>query len=771
MLKAGTAEGTRTFSRNGTSWTAEEMSAEWNCKKRDGKVVSFDCGKIRAALTKCFASDAVDYHGNKEALVESLTLKVVNALAAQKDRVYEVETVQRHVIQQLWAEGLFDAAEHYQSYRERRTKERISHAVTPEVMERVKNDQKHFPTDLQYYQFIGKFSRWKEEEKRRETWSETCYDRVLPWLFKQVEGKLTTGEQHELSQSMYNLEASPAMRVVQMAGPALDRCHVGAYNCAYSPIEDMFSLPEMLYILMQGSGHGFSVESDYVANFPRVKKQKGLKPDTYIVGDSTEDWCNGWHEGIQRWFDGHDLVFDTAPVRRKGTRLKTKGGRASGPEPLHELFNFGRNLFLSRQGKFLEDIDFHDLACKTGQIVQVGGVRRASEISLSDLLSLSMRNAKSGNWYETHKHRTMANNSAVYDFEGGVPAEVFMEEWLALMKSRSGERGIFNRQAAYKCKPARRKLARFGCNPCAEILLRAYGFCNLSIVIARLWDTLETLKRKVRVATIFGLIQSTCTKFRYIRNEWKANCEDERLLGVDINGHADCPLLRFDAPGREAVIQQLKQVVHDTKMEFAPRFGINLSAADTTIKPGGDSGVFFNCASGVSPRFSEFQTRWVREEKDSPVAKFLIASGVPYGPAPEAPEAMLAFGFPLAAPPGSTKRNDMTAEQQFFNWLEWKRHWAEHSVSATIYVEPHEWPKLGAIVYEHIDEITGLAFLPKDNGIYTYAPNEELTEEQYRKNVANFPDLNWAKLQYYETEDMTQSAQTYACVGDRCGLV
>jgi ribonucleoside-diphosphate reductase alpha chain len=772
-MQHGAAEGVRAFvSRNGTGWTPEEMSGEWTCRKRDGKVVPFDCNKIRVALTKCFTKEDAPEKRRQEvlALVEPLTGKVVNALAAQKDRCHDVETVQRFVIQQLWAEGLFDYAEHYQNYRERRAKARAASAVTPEVMARVKEDQRHFPLDLQYYQFMSKFSRWREDDRRRETWKETCHERVLPWLFKQVPGKLSEQEQSELSRAMYCLEASPAMRVVQMAGPALDRCHVGAYNCAYSPIEDMFSLPEMLYVLMQGSGHGFSVESDYVDNFPRVKKQKGLKPDTYVVPDSTEGWCDAFHEGIRRWFDGHDLWFDVSQVRKKGTRLKTKGGRASGPEPLLELLCFARNLFMARQGRFLEDIDLHDLACMTGKIVQVGGVRRASEISLSDLSSIAMRNAKSGNWFPAQRHRSMANNSAVYDFEGTVPVEVFMEEWLALVKSKSGERGIFNRQAAYRCKPARRKLARFGCNPCAEIILRPYEFCNLSIAIARPNDTRETLAHKVRMAAIFGMIQATCTNFRYVRPEWKKNCEEERLLGVDINGHADCPLTRHGAPGREELARYLGTVVDAVVREFAPRFGINPSAANTTVKPSGDSAVFFNCGSGLSPWFADYQIRWVREEKDSPIARFLAEAGVPHAPAPESPESLLAFGFPRCAPPGVTKRNDMTALQQFENWLMWKRNWAEHSVSATIYVEEHEWPELGAAVYRHIDEITGIAFLPKDNGVYTYAPNEELTEEQYREFCARFPDLNWAKLQYYELEDSTQASQTLACVGDRCSF-
>lgn len=779
-MSNGTASATHTngFARHQIALKPEEIAANWTCKKRDGKVVPFDCAKISKALFKCFnkvnpvellsTDDAV---AQTEKLVSDVVLAVVNTVQAQKLECPDVETVQRLVIAQLWGKGLFDAAEHYQNYREAHRKARLTNPVPAEVQARVQADQKHFPTDLQYYQFMSKFSKWKEEDRRRETWKEATYERVLPWLLSipQVRGKLTQAEQQELGDAMYNLEASPAMRVVQMAGPALDRCNVGAYNCSYQPITDLFSFPEMLYILMQGTGSGFSVENEYVSELPRIKKQKGLKPETIVVEDDTESWCDSYHRALQLLFDGFDFVPDTHKVRRKGSRLKTKGGRASGPEPLVRLLTFARALILSKQGRFLEDIDCHDLACMGGEIVQVGGVRRAALISLSELMSMLMRNAKSGSWWMDKKFRSMANNSAVYDFDGPPPVEVFMEEWLALVKSKSGERGIFNRQAAMQHRPARRLPARFGCNPCAEIILRPWEFCNLSIVVARKDDTVESLKRKVRIAALFGKIQSCATEFRYIRRDWKDNCEEERLLGVDITGHADCPLLRFDNPDRAALLRDvLTPVVHAVDAEYSARFGVNRSAASTTVKPSGDSAVFFDCGSGVSPRFAKYQYRWVREGKNSPVSQFLIDNGVPYADAPENPAELNVFGFPRKSPEGAVLRDDMTAEQQFLNWLEWKKNWAEHSVSATIYVEDHEWPRLGALVYENIDQITGLAFLPKDNGIYAYSPNEELTEEQYNKAMETFPDLNWAKLPEYEKEDMTESSQVFACVGDKC---
>lgn len=777
---------TNGFVRRTHGLTADEVAQGWTCLKRNGDVVPFDCAKIRKALFRCFNSvtelarkgvvklepevrEAIETL--VEATVEKLLKAVVNAAAAQHAEQFSVEEVQRLVLQQLWVNELFDAAEHYQNYREEHRKRRMAAPVAADVQDRFTEMQKHFPTDLQIYQFMSKFSRWRDDLGRRETWKETVHERVCPWLFSRPQAKdvLTTAEKQELADAMFNMEASPAMRVVQMAGPALDRCNVGAYNCAYAPIDDIFAFPEALYILMQGTGHGFSCETDYVDKLPRIKKQKGLTPEVIKVGDSTEEWCKSYNRGLELLWDGHDFEADTSAVRKKNTRLKTKGGRASGPEPLLDLFQFASNLIKSKQGMKLDDIDAHDLMCKTGQIVQVGGVRRAALISLSDLISQLMRQAKSGsNWYETNKQRTMANNSAVYDFTGMVPVDTFMEEWLSLMKSKSGERGIFNRRAVQKSKPKRRKTADWGCNPCAEICLRPMEFCNLSIVIARPDDTIESLKRKVRLATIFGKIQSLATDFKYIRPEWKENCEEERLLGVDITGHADCPLLRFDTPDRKTLLQILNKVVYDTDLEFSKRFGVNQSAANTTVKPGGDSSVFFDCASGISPRFAAQQVRWVRESIGSPIAKFLMDSGVPYAPAPEAPDSLLVFGFPKKAPAGATLVEHMSARQQFFNWLEWKQEWAEHSVSATIYVEEHEWPELGGLVYQHIDEVTGLSFLPRDNGIYRYAPNEALSEEKFKEFEAGFPELNWAKLVEYEAVDMTEAAQTFACVGGGC---
>lgn len=1375
-------------------------------QKRDGRVEKWDKQKIDRAIKACLV--------NNLSAREFDAANVAHQVADSVERIVKnlsepsgvhVEEIQRLVIQQLWAHNHCEAAEQYTLYREKRRVERATFPIGAEEQKLIEEDAAHFPSPLQYYQYLSKFSRWQDHLNRRETWRETC-ERVINWLWSvpKVTDVLTGEEMKRLHASLYNMEATCAMRVIQMAGPALDRCNVGVYNCltsdtkfvtkegvrsfedfndgdevtvlshtgewrdavvrsygkqkvnnitfkrgksnikvratanhrwllhngqvttslkvgdrlrpppslasewdydksepdeklfwaygfvygdgtlvkrngeykhsmvrlcgskselldrfkelgfsysfppscsgepivytgtylkklpditadgvaktaafvrgwldadggksanptpanpfasiqasgeesvrfirevfpavgvyitserdlsgqptnygvrktptvifgvvqwfggshngstysttdivpdsddavpvwcleveedksfvlpngvvtgncSYAPIVDLFSFSEMLYVLMQGTGMGFSVESDYVDQLPKVKKQKIGPPTKHLIEDSTEGWCDALKIGLETWFSGRDVEFNYSLIRPAGARLKTKGGQASGPKPLQDLLNFARKLILSRQGTYLDDIDVHDLCCMIGKIVQVGGVRRASLISLSDLDSTKMRNAKSGNWYEHSVHRTMANNSAVYD--GRPSDEEFMEEWLSLCKAKSGERGIFNRKAVSKNAPSRRAKSKFGTNPCvtgdtllltktgwfridslvgqsvevwngkewsevspcitgqdvpvvrvktddglwldctkyhafyladgekvnakdlkpgdvlekiqpgsvtepvgytsvdeneaylagffcgdgwvdgqngarkitfygrekieigeslaewglvslakyeekhdrqvgtvnvelppktevpynqslsyrvnwiaglldsdgcvvysdkskmsysyqitsvnkkflqktllllrglgvgsklgklhdagvkslpggdyhcqtswrltistgsavalvrlglscrrlattdnnpqrdasrfvrvksvtdlgvadkvycfkepkrgravfngiltgqcAEIVLRAFEFCNLSIVVARPWDTRETLRQKVIDATFFGVIQSLCTDFKYLRPEWKKNCEEERLLGVDITGHADCPLLRKGAPGRAALLKEFRKLVNETRHSLAERFGINDSAADTCVKPGGNSGVFFDCANGVSPRFSEYQIRWVRQPSNSPMAKFLIDEGVPHAVAPEDPS-LLVFGFPKKSPEGSTTRNEMSAVEQLENWLEWKQHWAEHSVSATIYIRDDEWVEAGAWVLKNFNEISGLSFLPKDNTFYSYAPNEEITKERYEQMMAEFPKINWAKLRRYESAgEAAQPNLEYACVGGSCEM-
>lgn len=753
--------------RNGTYRVDVE-----NILKRDGRVEKFDQKKIVEAVKRCF----LDSTDKNEEEATAIGWRVARAVVKVLERSHEkpsVELVQRLVIQQLWVEDHFDAAEHYMLYREYQRQRRKQFSISKADQAAIDQDASRFSVPMQYFQFISKYARWNEDKGRRETWEE-CVDRVMGFFMtrSQLIGKFEESEWIEMRNALFNLEATPAMRVVQMAGPALERCNVGAYNCAYLNIDCLQAFPELLYILMQGSGVGFSVESEYIDKLPRVRKQKNKIIHKFVIDDSTEGWCEALRFGMEKWFAGEDVEFDFSLIRPQGDRLKTKGGRASGPEPLRQLLMFVRTKILARQGDRLKDKDCHDVCCMVGKIVQVGGVRRASEISLSDLDSLEMRHAKQGNWWETSPWLDMANNSAVYDEKPDAVA--FMEEWLALAKSGSGERGIFNRGGIMRQVPKRRKKHRFGMNPCGEIILRNCQFCNLSIVIARPWDTHESLKRKVRIAAMFGVIQSTLTDFKYLRPIWKENCEDERLLGVDITGQMDCELLRPSlCPAtnttREKFLQELREEVAQVSRAWSERLGINPSAANTTVKPSGNSAQFFYCGSGGTAWYAHWFIRRVRGSVFDPVSRLLVDEGVPNHPDPTNPS-LLVFDFPMEAPKGVPIRHDFTAIQMLENWSVWKKNWAEHSVSITVYVEPHEWLAVGNWVYEHWDDVSGLAFLPKNNANYQLAPYEEITQETYQKLLVAFPKINWAKLRRYETEDMTTSAQELACVGGVCEL-
>ena len=632
-----------------------------------------------------------------------------------------------------------------------------------------------FVTPTQELQFYDKYARWSPEKMRRETWEETG-DRVFDFFWRNtpLSSLPTAGAnlRNELRDAMLQLDALPSMRIMQMAGPALERCNVGAYNCAYTPIDEIFAFSELLYVLMQGTGCGFSVETEYVEHFPRVKKQKHARPDRYVVDDTTEGWCEALRLGLEHWFDGHDVDFDFSAIRPQGAVLKTKGGRASGPDPLKQLLAFARKRVLSRQGAELSSLDLHDIACMCGSIVQVGGVRRAAEISLSDLDDEDMRYAKFGSFGQDHPERYMANNSAVYRTKPSM--RKFMEEWTALAMSGSGERGIFNRRGIQSQIPKRRKKAKFGINPCGEIVLRPRQFCNLSIAVARVDDTPETLEAKVRIAAIFGTLQSTLTKFNYIKSDWKNNCEDERLLGVDITGQMDCPLLRPGAPGRTELLTRLKRTAVRANQEWSEIFGINPSAAVTCVKPSGNSAQFLNCSSGIHPRYAKFYIRRFQIGAYTPTGKLLKSAGVPYQvPHNENPDnpSVLVFEFPMKSPEGAITRHDMNAIEQLDNWLDWKRYYTEHNPSATIYVDgEEEWLKAGAWVYGHWDYVGGIAFLPKDGGNYLLPVYEEIDEQRYTELAAAMPKIDFSKLSDFEREDMTEINREFACLAGVCEL-
>ena len=630
-----------------------------------------------------------------------------------------------------------------------------------------------FKTPTQALQFADKYSRWREEDKRRETWEEACM-RVFEFFQEQVgEEKLSLSEWNELYLAMERMEAMPSMRVMQMAGPALERCNVGAYNCAYLPLDSIQSFGELLYILMQGTGCGYSVEQRYVDKLPYIEPQKERGEIQWVIPDTTEGWCEALTNGMNAWANGEEINFDYSQIRAQGAVLKTKGGRASGPEPLKSLLTFVRKRMLAKQGSYLSTLDAHDIACMCGSIVQVGGVRRAAEISLSDVNDEELRFAKFGDFGREHPERYMANNSAVYESKPSL--RKFTDEWLSLAMSGTGERGIFNREGVKKQMPKRRKKNhRFGLNPCGEIVLRPRQFCNLSIAIARQGDSEADLRRKVRLAAMFGTLQSTLTSFSYINKEWKENCEEERLLGVDITGQMDCELLRPGHSSRRWLLRSLKEVAIDTNKEFASRLGIPESAAVTCVKPSGNSAQLFDCSSGLHPRYAPYYIRRFRIGGYTPIGKFLKSKGVPHAiPHEENQEnpAVLVFEFPVKSPEGALTRHDLTAIEQLENWKDWKQHFTEHNPSCTIYInDDAEWLEAGSWVYKHWDSVGGIAFLPRDGGSYLLPPYSEITKEEYEELIQVMPVLNFEELRAFETEDTTEVNKEFACVGDRCEL-
>lgn len=1056
-------------------------ATEWAVRKRDGRSEAFDARKIEGAVHKCLVAGLGRSAWDAEPVVREVSTAARRVLAAQKKAEFDIEEVQRTIIQMLWSKGEYEAAEHFTIYREQRRLARESRPVPPHIAAAISEDASRF-SPIQYFMFLDKYARWIDRDGRRETWRECC-DRVIGFFRSRPALSVVPPDTWDvLREEMFCLRASPAMRVVQMAGPALERCNSGAFNCTAVAVDALEAFDEALYLLMQGCGVGFSVESDFVDELPRIKKQSGKPAETFVIPDSTEGWCAAYRAGMLAWFNGRDVRYAYDMIRPEGSVLKTKGGRASGHLPLKRLLDHARAVVLSRQGKKLRPIDAHDIMCLTGDIVAVGGVRRAAMLSLSDLDDAEMRDAKSGAWWERAKWRSKANNSAAYDEP---PSEgEFMAEWHALMKSGSGERGVFNRHGALRQIPKRRKKARFLLNPCSpgfatvltqdgirtfddigvgsviwsgkrwtkvvakvatgvkpvfryettagtfvgtanhrvfsrgerceagsateidicvgpekvgledhdeqavvdgwvlgdgsrrrevhlylgaddgvfheqladfvvryrpginaqawevrttitseelprtfdrtvpdrfrygtvqivrsflrglyaangsvcggrvtlkstslvlirqvremlssigiasyyttnqaatvkwrngeytgkvsydlnittdrdrfrrqigfchahkaaaldeacaaraqrrkptydvvsveplgdmpvyditveaeehsywtggllvsncgEILLRSGQMCNLSIAVARPDDTDKTLLAKVRTAAIFGTLQATLTDFKYLRPIWKQNCDEERLLGVDITGSLDCPLLRPSNPDRRDLLRRLCDEAVRTNEEWADRLGIPHSAAVTCVKPSGNSAQFFGCSSGLHPRWSRHQIRRMTVQRDTPLDRFLRSEGVPFVLSPYNDREVLFEFLPEPAPEGTPVRDDMSALDQFRNWLDWKECYTEHNPSASLYVKEGEWMRLGAEVFANFSRVGGLSFFPHDGGTYAAAPNEELTEEKYLERLASFPKIDWAKLVTFEDGDRTAQLAEPACAGGAC---
>ena len=625
----------------------------------------------------------------------------------------------------------------------------------------------HLPTDYQAFIHKSRYAKYYDGDGR-ESWEDT----VTRFSVNVIRGMVDEETKYQLEQAIMGLEVMPSMRSLMTAGPAAERDNTCMYNCSYLAVDDLKSFDEAMFILLCGTGVGFSVERQSISKLPEVPEL--FESETNIVvKDSKEGWAKSLRQLIALLYSGEVPTWDVSKVRPAGAPLKTFGGRASGPAPLVDLFNFTIATFRKASGRKLSSVECHDIMCKIGEVVVVGGVRRSAMISLSNLSDDRMRSAKSGAWWENNPQRALANNSVSYTEK---PDNLsFMKEWMALVESGSGERGIFNREASKKqaaLNGRRDPNYEFGTNPCSEIILRPSQFCNLTECVVRATDTLDTLSEKVRLATILGTIQSTFTKFPYLRKQWTDNTADERLLGVSLTGIMDNPLMTLTNNGLEKTLEHLKAIAVSTNAEWAERLGIPVSAAITCVKPSGTVSQLVDSASGIHARHSKYYIRTVRGDNKDPLTQFMKDQGIPHEPDVFKPDQTTVFSFPQKAPDGAVCTADMSAIEQLEMWLMYQRNWCEHKPSVTINVKGEEWLEVGAFVYKHFDEMSGVSFLPFNEHTYQQAPYQDCGKSDYEMLKSVMPKrIDWSKLSEYENEDNTSGSQTLACSGDSCEIV
>ena len=634
------------------------------------------------------------------------------------------------------------------------------------------------PTQYQQFIHLSRYSRWLPEEGRRETWSETIeryFDFFTEHLKEMCDYNLDNKTRKELEEAVLDIKVMPSMRCLMTAGEALKRENIAGYNCSYVAVDRVAAFDEILYVLMNGTGVGFSVERQFTAKLPIIAEEF-YHSDTMIqVADSKLGWAKALKELIGMLYIGQIPKWDLSKVRPAGTPLKTFGGRASGPEPLDSLFRFVEKTFTNAKGRKLSSIECHDIVCKIAEIVVVGGVRRSALISLSNLSDDRMRHAKSGQWWEHHSQRALANNSACYTEKPDIG--IFMDEWKSLYDSKSGERGIFNRASANKMaeKNGRRTIDghEFGTNPCSEIILRDRQFCNLSEAVIRPSDTRESLIEKVRIATILGTFQSTLTNFKYVSNMWKKNCSEERLLGVSLTGIMDNLLTngKENPYSLEGLLDELREVAIETNKKWSKKLGINQATAITCVKPSGTVSQLVDAASGIHARHNPYYIRTVRGDKKDPLTQMMVDSGFPVEDDVMNPGHTSVFSFPMKVNKDAVFRTDWSAIRQLELWLTYQKHWCEHKPSVTISVKEHEWLEVGAWVYEHFDYMSGVSFLPFSEHTYKQAPYQDCDEKQYEEVLNSMPkDVDWGLLGEYEKQDMTTSSQELACTAGGCEI-
>ena len=626
----------------------------------------------------------------------------------------------------------------------------------------------YLPTDYQSFIHKSRYAKYVEG-KGRESWSET----IQRFSDNIIGDKVDEKTKNELERAILGLDVMPSMRGLMTAGPAAERDNTCMYNCSYLPVDDIKSFDEAMFILLCGTGVGFSVERQFISKLPEVPEQLFPSDTNIVVKDSKEGWAKALRQLVALLYSGEVPTWDVSKVRPAGAPLKTFGGRASGPAPLVDLFNFTIAAFKGAQGRKLSSLECHDVMCKIGEVVVVGGVRRSAMISLSNLSDDRMRHAKSGQWWENNPQRGLANNSVSYTEKPD--AMSFMREWMALAESGSGERGVFNRQASkvQAAKNGRRDPNyEFGTNPCSEIILRPYQFCNLTECVVRATDTIDDLERKVRLATILGTIQATYTKFPYLRKIWQRNTEEERLLGVSLTGIMDNPLMTTKNKALDKTLKHLKSVAVATNAEWAKKLGIPVAAAITCVKPSGTVSQLVDSASGIHARHSPYYIRTVRGDNKDPMTQFMIDQGIPNEPEAFKPDQTTVFSFPMKAPEKAVCTADLTAIEQLEMWLAYQRAWCEHKPSVTINVKADEWFEVGAFVYKHFDEMSGVSFLPYNEHTYQQAPYQEIGKSDYKTLLSVMPKaIDWEKLSEYESEDNTAGSQTLACSGDSCEIV
>ena len=644
------------------------------------------------------------------------------------------------------------------------------------------------PTTYQEYIHLSRYARWDYNQGRRETWDETVeryFNFFTEWLEEKHEYKLENGEKTELENVVKDLGVMPSMRCLMTAGPALKKENTAGYNCSYVKVDNQRSFDEILYVLMNGTGVGFSVEEEYTTQLPVIPDELYDTDTVIVVADSKLGWAKAFKELISLLYGGHVPKWDVSKVRPAGAPLKTFGGRASGPEPLVDLFNFTINTFRNAKGRKLKQIECHDIVCKTAEIVVVGGVRRSALISLSDLNDREMRFAKSGQWWEQNVQRALANNSVNYKEKPDVGT--FMREWLSLYDSKSGERGIYNSMSAKRTVEringryrdgsgdyirSREPREDFGTNPCSEIILRSREFCNLSEVVIRRNDTRESLKAKVKHATILGTFQSTLTEFKYLSREWKRNCDEERLLGVSLTGIMDNPLTNGSKGKLDELLEELRDVAYETNKEWAEKLGIPTSAAITCVKPSGTVSQLVDSASGIHARHNPYYIRTVRADNKDPLCKLMQEMGFPNEPDVTKPDHTTVFSFPMKSPNGAVCRTDMTALEQLNLWKTYADSWCEHKPSVTITVKEQEWVDVASWVYENFDSISGISFLPFSEHVYRQAPYQDCTEQEYKEALKTMPkNVDWAELSKYESQDYTVASQELACTAGGCEVI